>query len=122
MLWDTSLFPKLPKNLLASVHREVCRIRSSGWGSPSGNRARIYERGWNALCDYHKKLIEEMKLRGWKVNHSWEGRTFRGRKNPPIDDTFMSDFLPDSPLYTEFEVEEQTAALKNWEKKHDRKR
>ena len=118
MLWDSSLFPKLPKNLLASVHREVCSIRSGSWGSLSGKRARIYERGWNAICDYHMKLMAEMSGRGWNFNRSWADYSFRGRHSPKINETFRNDYTVRDPLYSAEEIAAQEVALGKWKEKH----
>ena len=118
MLWDVSLLSKLPKNLLASVHREVCCIRSSGWGGPTSKRARIYERGWNALCDYHLQVMCEMKRRGWNFNRSWADYSFRGIHNPIIDRTFLNDYTTKEPMYTADEINAQEQKLSEWEVSH----
>lgn len=122
MLWDASLLSELPKNLLASVHREVCCIRASGWGGPTSKRAKIYERGWNALCDYHLQVMCEMKRRGWNFNRSWTDYSFRGVHNPIISKTFLNDYTVKDPMYTAEEIAIQREMLSKWEIAHDHQR
>lgn len=118
MLWDTSLLHSLPPKLLSCLHREVCSIRSRGWGTLSSKRARVYERGWNALCDYHTHVMAEMSERGWNYNRRWSDYSFRGAHHPEIGKEFLNDYTVTTPLYTADEISVQNEALLKWKEDH----
>lgn len=82
ILWHPSLLTELPDKLLAALHRDVCRIRSSQWRSPKNAKTWFYSLPWGALIWYHGKVIREMQRRGWKPTAMWFDPLYRGRALP----------------------------------------
>lgn len=92
-LWHPSLLPELPSHLLTALHRDVCRIRSSVWRSPTNTRTWFYSLPWGALIWYHNKILREMQTRGWKPSAVWFDPLYRGR-NLPLVSTLTDVDIP----------------------------
>lgn len=81
-LWHPNLLPELPDRLLTALHRDLCKIRSSQWRSPTNVRTWFYALPWGSLVWYHGKVIREMQRRKWKPSAVWFDPLYRGKMLP----------------------------------------
>jgi len=79
--WCPYLFGALPDKLLASLHRDVCRVRVMG-GS-NNDIVKGLSLSVSSIFWYHRKVMAEMSIRGWKYNVKWNTVQYRGKKAKP---------------------------------------
>lgn len=80
-LWHYKLIPHLPDKQLLSQHRECCALRGKGWGKKHSVVDYVFNQNYLKLVNYHKKVMNEMIKRKFKVNNlDWYYDTFRGEK------------------------------------------
>ncbi len=78
-LWHEELIPLLPRQQLLGQHRECCALRGNGWGKPHSTVNYLFNYSPYKLFQYHLKIIQEMKRRGYNVQPLWEEATYRGK-------------------------------------------
>jgi uncharacterized protein (TIGR02328 family) len=81
-LWHEKLIKYLPRQQLLGQHRECAAMRGNGWGKKHSVVDYVFKYHWIYLYFYHKKIMNEMKRRGYKVTKEWEKCTYRGKKCP----------------------------------------
>ena len=82
-LWHEALIPHLSNKRLSGQHRECCALRGKGWGRKHKTVDYVFKYSPRRLYDYHMKVIEEMKRRGFKVDDRWLDVTHRGEHCQP---------------------------------------
>lgn len=78
-LWHNQLIHYLPTGLLLALHRHLCGMRGKGWGRPSRNVRYIWGHSIVQLWGYHRKVLAEMRSRGWKPDPAWDLVQYRGK-------------------------------------------
>jgi len=96
-LYSPSLIPYLPSPLLRSLHRDLCKIRGSAWGSkcPGANYVRYAP--WTTLLGYHAQVLKEFKVRKFRFAKGWADPYYRGRNTAPWEQDEVSPTLLTSP-------------------------
>ena len=91
-LWHERLIPLLPDiktsknkklNQLSGQHRECCALRGNGWYKKHKTVDYIHNHPIEYLIAYHIKVMTEMILRGFSVNHQWFNYFYRGQNCLP---------------------------------------
>lgn len=77
-LWHETLIPQLPRQQLLGQHRECCALRGNGWGRPHATVNYVFNYSPYKLFQYHKKVMDEMKRRGYHPNDQWTNPLYRG--------------------------------------------
>lgn len=78
-LWHVDLISKLPRQQLLGQHRECAALRGKGWGKPHATVNYVFEHPYSWLFNYHKKIMAEMRRRGYSVDPHWRARSYRGK-------------------------------------------
>jgi uncharacterized protein (TIGR02328 family) len=78
-LWHHALIPKLPRAQILGQHREICALRGNGWGKKHATVDYVFAHPFEWLVAYHYLVINEMGARGYKVDKSWFGVSYRGK-------------------------------------------
>lgn len=81
-LWSPDLLPYLPSPLLRSLHRDVCRLRGSRYGTKSPLSPYLKYSTWSQLIGYHAQVLREFRSRGYKTAKGWHDPYYRGRSVP----------------------------------------
>lgn len=84
-LWHESLIPILPRQQLLGQHRECCALRGNGWGKRHATVQYVFRYRPERLFLYHKKVMNEMKKRGYHIDPLWEDPFYRGKQCPRRD-------------------------------------
>lgn len=128
-LWHEELIPYLPQKQLCGQHRECCALRGLGWGKSHSVVNYVFTHPYIYLYLYHKKVMDEMKSIGYKIDSSWYFMKYRG-KRIGYDDTIdlsavlLSDnnitewALGNSNIYPEHNREYYTECLENLKEKN----
>ncbi|WP_240377405.1 TIGR02328 family protein [Bacillus piscicola] len=82
-LWHEALIPELPRQQLLGQHRECCALRGNGWGKSHRTVNYVFQYAPVRLYQYHQKVMDEMKARGFQVDPLWEDPLYRGRNCTP---------------------------------------
>lgn len=77
ILYHDELIPILPRQFLLQLHRTCCGLRGRGWNRK--HKKLNYVLRWEHLFQYHEKVINEMKTRGYKPNNKWLDFYYRGK-------------------------------------------
>ena len=87
-LWHEALIPYLPRQQLLGLHREVCALRGLGWGKPHSVVNYVFDHPYGWLVAYHFNVMEEMEIRGYKVDPLWKRCGYRGKSKEklPLDE------------------------------------
>lgn len=80
-----ALIPYLPNLLLRALHRDICRIRGTAWGSKCPGAQYVRYHPWSFLVGYHAKVLHEFHVRGFKFAKGWADPFYRGRTVAPWD-------------------------------------
>ena len=99
-LWHVDMIPTLPRPQLLGQHRECCALRGRGWGKKHSVVNYVFDYNYRMLFDYHTKIINEMRIRGYIVDPNWRYMNYRGKKlgfveNIPNDDLQILDKYPE---------------------------
>jgi uncharacterized protein (TIGR02328 family) len=100
-LWHMDLIPYLPRLQLLGQHRECCALRGNGWGRPHSTVKYAYNYPFCYLFEYHKKVMSEMRFRGYNPNELWEDPFYRGRNCLPLKQWEWKGIKSRSELYKE---------------------
>ena len=84
-LWHEALVPELPRAQLLGQHRECCALRGNGWGKKHATVNYVFDYSPIRLYEYHVKIMNEMKKRGYQVDLLWEDPHYRGKSCEPYD-------------------------------------
>lgn len=117
-LWHQKLIPKLPRLQLLGQHRECCALRGNGWGKKHSVVDYVFNYSQYRLFLYHKLIMSEMILRGYKVNNMWYNYTYRGKELGYRDISLESmkvHYL--NPIYPEHNDEYLKECLDNLKEK-----
>lgn len=78
-LWHYHLIPHLPRQQLLGQHRECCALRGNGWGKKHATVNYVFEHHPYILWNYHVRVMDEMKYRGYNVDEQWGDPCYRGK-------------------------------------------
>ena len=78
-LWHYHLIKYLPRQQLLGQHRECCALRGRGWGKKHATVNYVFAHHPYILWNYHVKIMEEMKRRGYHVDEQWAEPSYRGK-------------------------------------------
>jgi uncharacterized protein (TIGR02328 family) len=104
-LWHQALIKKLPRAQLLSQHRECCALRGNGWGKKHSIVDYIFKYGFGKLVVYHIQVIQEMVMRGYKVEPKWLNSLYRGQSCEPLTELPECILGVDNPVYPEHNAE-----------------
>jgi uncharacterized protein (TIGR02328 family) len=90
-LWHINLIPHLPRQQLLGQHRECAALRGNGWGKPHATVDYVFQHPYSWLFHYHKKIMKEMRSRGYNVDPQWRALGYRGKKIGWDVTTFCTD-------------------------------
>lgn len=79
-IWHPYIIPGLPRQLLVSLHRDLCALRGKSWGRKGDDVEFLWQYPLCVLEDYHRKIMQEMRNRGYKPAAHWESKGYRGNK------------------------------------------
>lgn len=80
-LWHQSLIPKLPRQQILGLHREICALRGNGWGKKHATVDYVFTHPFEWLVAYHMYVMNEMvECRGYNVDDLWFDYQYRGKK------------------------------------------
>ncbi|AOV07758.1 TIGR02328 family protein [Sporosarcina ureilytica] len=79
-LWHEDLLTELPRQQLLGQHRECCALRGLGWNKKHATVNYVFDHDPYKLFQYHMKVINEMKRRGYKNDPLWENPAYRGKQ------------------------------------------
>lgn len=117
-LWHEALIPYLPRQQLLGQHRECCALRGNGWGKPHATVNYVFKHSMMYLIVYHKKVIKEMRRRGYNVDASWDSLIYRGKNCKPAwwyedECAFASHLWCKHPIYPEHDSAYLAECLNN---------
>lgn len=118
-LWHQDLIKYLPRQQLLGQHRECCALRGKGWGKKHSTVDYVFKHSRERLVGYHLLVIREMNKRGYKTDHNWSKKNYRG-KNCPITDAFVqTQYLTGDmcTIYPEHDDDYYNACLDNLKNK-----
>lgn len=86
-LWPLAILDQLPRQQLLGQHRECCALRGRGWGRTHSTVNYVFRHHFALLALYHKSVLQEMKVQGYKPEDKWWDSSYRGKnmtafKNP----------------------------------------
>lgn len=112
-LWHEDLIPALPRQQLLGQHRECCALRGKGWGRKHATVQYVFNYSPSKLFQYHVKIMDEMKQRGYRPDSLWEEPTYRG-KNSTADGMIGPQIVAlTEPIYPEHDEEYLEECLQN---------
>ncbi|EKK21018.1 hypothetical protein B808_569 [Fructilactobacillus florum 8D] len=98
-LWHEALIPTLPRQQLLGQHRECAALRGNGWGRKHATVNYVFNYSPYKLYQFHVKVLDEMKRRGYHPDEHWYDACYRGKSCPPYET--ISPIPPTEPLYPE---------------------
>lgn len=116
-LWHEALIPDLPRAQLLGQHRECCALRGNGWGKSHATVNYVFNHSPSRLYQYHVKVMEEMKKRGYKVYPLWENPLYRGKSCVPYNKGKFEKNKASQPIYPEHNEAYLQECLENLRKK-----
>jgi len=111
-LWHYQMIPVLPRLQLLGQHRECAALRGNGWGRKHSTVNYVFRHSYEMLYNYHLKVMDEMKKRGYCPNPSWMEYTYRGQSAAPVSLAITPRQNIDN-MYTEHDERYLTSCLKN---------
>lgn len=83
MMYPIDILPILPRQLLVSLHRNLCRLRQKDF-----KRSNCWVTSLSAdeLYLYHKEVMAEMGRRSYNYAIKWQQREYRGKNQPFVFD------------------------------------
>lgn len=103
-LWHEELITELPRQQLLGQHRECCALRGNGWKKKHATVDYVFNYSPYKLYQYHMKVMNEMKRRGYQNNPLWENPTYRGSSCSPYENENLVIELESKPLYPEHDT------------------
>ena len=79
-LWHEALLPLLPREQLLGQHRECCALRGLSWGKRHAVVDYVFRHPREDLVVYHRRVMEEMERRGYRVDPFWWDASYRGKR------------------------------------------
>ena len=79
-LWHKDLISKLSNKHILGQHRECAALRGNGWGRKHSTVDYVFTHPYSMLYNYHKKIMQEMINRNYKVDPNWTIISYRGKK------------------------------------------
>ncbi|ASN06475.1 TIGR02328 family protein [Virgibacillus necropolis] len=120
-LWHEELLSRLPRQQLLGQHRECCALRGNGWGKKHATVNYVFDYSPYKLYQFHLKVMDEMKNRGYQNNPLWENPYYRGKACLAHDkDSLYWHEQKDTtefPIYPEHDLEYFHACVENLEHK-----
>lgn len=92
-LWHQKLIPKLPRQQILGLHREICALRGNSWGKKHSTVDYVFKYPQECLIAFHMLVIHEMKDRGYNVDSNWLNPRYRGKRCKPHNYDDLSDVL-----------------------------
>lgn len=118
-LWHEDLITKLPLNQLLGQNRECCAMRGLGWGKKHSTVDYVFTHPYFKLYTYHKKIMDIMLSRNYKVEKLWYNPQYRGKKLgfDTSEFTNICDIDLDSLIYYEHNDKYLQECLENLKQK-----
>lgn len=114
-LWHEALIGKLPRQQLLGQHRECCALRGNGWKKKHATVDYVFTYSPYKLYQYHMKIMNEMKRRGYKNDPLWENPVYRGKVAEPFEHLEKTELS--TPIYKEHDAPYLTECLDNLREK-----
>lgn len=92
-LWHQYLIPYLDNKRLIGQHRECCALRGKGWGRKHSTVNYVFEHHISLLIQYHLLIIDECRMRGFKIDEKWRDLTYRGKKCLPFKNEEINSLI-----------------------------
>lgn len=89
-LWPLAILDQLPRQQLIGQHRECCALRGKGWGRKHSTVDYVFKHPYFWLFAYHKRIIDEMVKRGYRISIEWGCVDYRGKLIGDEHDGFTS--------------------------------
>lgn len=116
-LWHYKLIKKLPNLQILGQHREVCALRGKGWGKKHSTVDYVFKHPYGMLYEYHIKIMNEMKFRGYKPNDIWTYPSYRGKLIGDDYSDFTKSALTEWPDYPEHNDKYYEECIENLKRK-----
>lgn len=123
-LWPLCIIDQLPRQQLLGQHRECCALRGKGWGRKHSTVDYVFMHKYFWLFAYHRRIIEEMRHRGYAFTIDWGISDYRGRQIGDDHSSFTSwdyvdiEYLKESPnIYPEHNEEYLEDCIENLARK-----
>lgn len=104
-LWHERLITELPRQQLLGQHRECCALRGLGWGKKHATVDYVFQHPPYKLYEYHMKVLDEMKKRGYLNEPLWENPIYRGKNCPAYDTSEIHNEPVSYPTYPEHDID-----------------
>jgi uncharacterized protein (TIGR02328 family) len=92
-LWHEYLIPYLDNKRLIGQHRECCALRGKGWGRKHSTVNYVFEHHASMLIQYHALVMNECRMRGFKIDEKWLDFKYRGKNMPTFTFEEMNVFV-----------------------------
>lgn len=110
-LWHEDLINQLPRQQLLGQHRECAALRGNGWNKKHATVDYVFQYPPFKLYQYHMKVIDEMKRRGYHNDPLWENPTYRGKACEQYNEMIQTSLT--NPIYKEHDNKYRKACLEN---------
>ena len=123
-LWHPFIIPGLPRQLLLTLHRHCCALRGRSWGRKGRDVEFLWNYPLSLLEDYHRKVMGEMRARGYKPAAKWATPGYRGTNAAPIPEKWVAECWSRTRSAVQFEEHsldcgwKHMAALSLWVANH----
>jgi uncharacterized protein (TIGR02328 family) len=115
-LWHIDLLHVLPRQQLLGQHRELAALKGLAWGKKHSTVNYVFIHEWEMLHNFHLKVIEEMKDRGYNPNPIWTDFYYRGKRCDKLDPSWNTKTRRDKD-YPEHNKEYLKLCIENLTKK-----
>jgi uncharacterized protein (TIGR02328 family) len=115
-LWHEDLIAILPRQQLLGQHREIAALRGLGWGRKHSTVNYVFIHEWEMLFNFHLKVMNEMKARGYQPNPTWYDFYYRGKRCEKLDPNWIAKTRR-SKSYPEHNKEYLKLCIENLTKK-----
>ncbi|RDW14969.1 TIGR02328 family protein [Oceanobacillus chungangensis] len=112
-LWHEALIPKLPRQQLLGQHRECCALRGLGWNKKHATVDYVFQYSPYKLFQYHMKVMDEMKRRGYNNDPLWENPAYRGKACPPYKEDVIKKENESKLIYPEHDATYMEECIRN---------
>lgn len=120
-LWHEKLLSYLPNAQLLGQHRECAALRGLGWGRKHSTVDYVFKYSYAMLFEYHKRVMEEMMRRSFKVSYEWTVSQYRGKRcEPATYEFYIKNHMirnEDETIYPEHDDSYLKECLLNLERK-----
>lgn len=90
-LWHDELLPWLPRQQLMGQHRECAALRGNGWGKRHSVVDYVFAHNPGKLIAYHRRVMDEMKRRGYRPDELWYDKHYRGKLCAPWSEAELTE-------------------------------